>query len=204
MTDRADSRPASGRPDYAGLYLIAEGQRGYFTTRQAHRAGIRDRLLTHWTTTGRFRRVAHGIYRMRDFPSTPSEELMIPLLWAGPDSALSHETALELYSLADVLPTTTHLTVPASFTPRRHAGITLHREPLSPDEIALRDDLRLTTVERTLVDSFRWGTDRDQFLLAVRRADERGLVNAHRLRKILDDAGIAHYFDAALASEAAR
>jgi predicted transcriptional regulator of viral defense system len=128
---------------------------------------------------------------------------MVPLLWAGPDSALSHDTALELYGLADVLPTTTHLTVPASFRPRPRAGITLHHEPLSPDEIALRDDLRLTTVERTLVDCFHWGTDREQLLLAAHQAVERGFVNARHLRQVLDEAGIAHYFDPALAPEAA-
>lgn len=203
MATPLDITTAANRPDYAALYLIAEGQRGYFMTHQAHQAGISDRLLSHWTKTGRFHRVAHGIYRMRDFPSTPREELMIPLLWAGSDSALSHETALELYGLADVLPTTTHLRVPDSFTPRRHGGITLHRRPLTPDEIVLRDDLRLTTVERTLVDSFQWGTDRDQLLLAVRQAVERGLVNVHRLRQVLDEAGIADYFDPALTSETA-
>jgi predicted transcriptional regulator of viral defense system len=127
---------------------------------------------------------------------------MVPLLWAGIESALSHETALELYGLADVLPTTTHLTVPASFRPRRRAGVMLHHEPLSPDEVALRDDLRLTTVERTLVDCFRWGTDRDQLLLATRQAVERGLVNAPYLQQVLGEAGIAAYFDSALASEA--
>jgi predicted transcriptional regulator of viral defense system len=69
---------------------------------------------------------------------------------------LSHEIALELYGLADVLPATTHLTVLASFRPRLHTGMTLHCEPLSPDEIALRDDLRVATVDRTIVDCFRW------------------------------------------------
>jgi hypothetical protein len=127
---------------------------------------------------------------------------MVPLLWAGPGSALSHDTALELYGPADVLPTTIHLTVPASFTPRRHAGITLHREPLTPGETALRDDLRLTTVERTLVNCFRWGTDRDQLLLSPLQAVERGLVNAWRLRQVLDEAGIAPLFEPALVSEA--
>ena len=202
MTTAPNLSARDARPDYATLYLIAEGQRGYFTTRQAHRAGVSDRLLTHWVGTGRFRRVAHGIYRLRDFPANPREELMIPLLWAGPDSALSHETALELYGLADVLPTTTHLTVPASFRPRQHAGVTLHHAPLSPDQVALRDDLRLTTVERTLVDCFRWGTDRDQLLLAARQAVDRGLVNPRRLHAALDEAGIAHHLEPALISEA--
>jgi len=200
-TRRVVTAPADG-PDYAALYLIAEGQRGYFTTHQARQTGISDRLLTHWVKTGRFRRVAHGIYRLRDSPATPREELMIPLLWAGPDSALSHETSLELYGLADVLPTTTHLTVPASFTPRPHAGVTPHHEPLSPNEVVLRDDFRLTTVERTLVDCCRWGTDRDQLSLAARQVVDRGLVNARRLQTALDEAGIAHHFDRALVSNA--
>jgi predicted transcriptional regulator of viral defense system len=189
---------SSGRPDYTALYLTAEGQRGYFTTRQAHQAGVSDRLLTHWAKTGRFQRVAYGIYRLRDFPATAREELMIPLLWAGPDSALSHETALELYGLADVLPATTHLTVPSSFAPRRHAEVTLHYEPLPSIEITLRDDLRLTTVERTLIDCFRWGTDRDQLVLAARQAVDRGLVHPGRLHRALDEVGIADHFHHAL------
>jgi len=192
---------AAHKPDYASLYLVAEGQRGYFMTRQAREVGISDRLLTHWVKAGRFHRVAHGIYRLRDFPATPREELATPLLWAGPDSALSYDSALELYGLADVLPTTTHLTVPLAFTPRPHPGLTLHYDPLAADEVVLRDDLRLTTVERTLVDCFRWGTDRDQLVLAAHQAIDRGLVNPRCLHETLNGAGIAHHFEPALLSE---
>lgn len=193
---------AMTRPDYAALYLVAEGQRGYFTTRQARMVGISDRLLTHWVKAGRFRRVAHGIYRLRDFPVTPREELVVPLLWAGPGSVLSYETALELYGLGDVLPSTTHLTVLPSFRPRSHPGLTLHHDPLAADDVARRDDFRLTTVERTLVDCFHWGADRDQLVLAARQAIDRGLVDSRSLHATLDDAGIARAFEPALFSPA--
>lgn len=200
MTVRSNLTSAIDGPDYAALYLVAEGQRGYFTTRQARVVGISDRLLTHWVKTGRFHRVAHGIYRLRDFPATPREELAVPLLWAGPESALSYETALELYGLGDVLPSTTHLTVLPSFRPRSH--LTLHHDLLATEAVVRRDDFRRTTVERTLVDCFHWGTDRDQLVLAARQAIERGLTDSRRLHATLDDAGIAHAFESALFSKA--
>ncbi len=190
------------RPDYAALYLVAEGQRGYFTTRQARVVAISNRLLTHWVKAGRFHRVAHGIYRLRDFPATAREELAVPLLWAGPRSVLSYETALEFYGLGDVLPSSTHLTVLPSFRPRPHPGLTLHHDPLVVEDVARRDDLRLTTVERTLADCFHWGTDRDQLVLAARQAIDRGLVDSRRLHATLGDAGIARAFEPALFSPA--
>jgi len=202
MTIRPSLPTAINRPDYAALYLVVEGQRGYFTTRQARVVGISDRLLTHRVKAGRFHRVAHGIYRLRDFPATPREELAVPLLWAGPESVLSYETALELYGLGDVLPSTTHLTALPAFRPRPHPGLTLHHDPLSTEDVARRDDLRLTTVERTLVDCFRWGTDRDQLVLAARQAIDRGLVDSRRLHVILDDTGIARAVESALFSPA--
>ncbi len=202
MTVRPSLPTAIDRPDYAALYLVAEGQRGYFTTRQARVVGISNRLLTHWVKAGRFHRVAHGIYRLRDFPATAREELAVPLLWAGPGSVLSYETALEFYGLGDVLPSTTHLTVPTSFRPRPHPGLTLHHDPLATDDVARRDDLRLTTVERTLVDCFHWGTDRDQLILAARQAIDRGLMDSRRLHAAVDDAGIARAFESVLFSKA--
>ena len=202
MTIRPSLPTAITRPDYAALYLVAEGQRGYFTTGQARVVGISNRLLTHWVKDGRFHRVAHGIYRLRDFPASPREELVVPLLWAGPGSVLSYETALELYGLGDVLPTATHLTVPTSFTPRPHPGLTLHHNLLADEDVARRDDLRLTTVERTLVDCFHWGTDRDQLVLAAHQALDRGLVDSRRLHATLDATGIARAVESALFSPA--
>ena len=193
---------AIDRPNYAALYLVAEGQRGYFTTCQARVVGISNRLLPHWVKAGHFHRVVHGIYRLRDFPATPREELAVPLLWAGPGRALSYETALEIYGLGDVLPSTTHLTVLPSFRPRSHPGLTLHHDALATDDVARRDDLRLTTVERTIVDCFHWGTDRDQLILAARQAIDQGLTDSRRLQATVGDAGIARAFESARFSKA--
>jgi hypothetical protein len=71
-------------------------------------------------------------------------------------------------------------------------------------EVTLRDDLRLTAVERTLVDCFRWGTERDQLALAARQALDRGLVDAHRLDRALEEAGMVDDFALALLSGASK
>jgi predicted transcriptional regulator of viral defense system len=40
-------------------------------------------------------------------------------LWAGPGSAISHESALAVYGLASAMPAAIHLTAPRSFQGRR-------------------------------------------------------------------------------------
>src|SRR5712692_10850614 len=99
-------------PDHNALYQIAEQQAGYFTTRQAYSAGFTSPLLAHHVRQGRFKRVKHGIYRFARFPEMPQADLFVALLELGPQAVISHESALALYDLSDVLPGIIHVTVP--------------------------------------------------------------------------------------------
>src|SRR5215212_10961801 len=106
-------RDAATRPDRAGLFQLATEQRGYFTTAQARDHGFSRSLLAHHARAGTFQRVHTGVYRFRDYPSTPREELAAAWLAVGKDVAVvSHESALEQWDLSDLLPETVHLTVP--------------------------------------------------------------------------------------------
>ena len=83
-----------GRPDRAGLFQLASGQRGYFTAAQARGHGFSRALLAHHARTGTLRRVRTGLYRFRDYPSTPREEVVAAWLSVGrDDAAVSHESA---------------------------------------------------------------------------------------------------------------
>src|SRR4051794_13202981 len=144
-------------PDRACLFDVAATQRGYFTAAQARDCGYSPALLSHHARGGRFLRVRRGLYRFREYPSSPREEVMAAWLAAGPDRAVvSHESALDLLDLADVIPNAIHLTVPRS---RRglvapHA-VLLHTttRPPRPDETTLREGLRLTGPLRTILDA---------------------------------------------------
>jgi len=168
------------RSDHHRLYEIAEGQGGYFSAAQARQAGFSGELLSYHAKTGRFERVAHGVYRLRQFPGSPLEDLYIAQLRAGPESVISHDSALALYELSDLLPSEVHLIVPRTAS-RRRAGIRQHTNRIAPEEIATREGLRVTSVPRTIADVARSGLSEDRILQATREALDRGLVGRKEL-----------------------
>ena len=79
-------------PDFPGLFQVAAGQHGFFTTFQAAESGIDRRLLAYHTGTGRLERAYRGVYRFRDFPSGPRDEVAAAWLAVGKDIAVvSHD-----------------------------------------------------------------------------------------------------------------
>lgn len=164
----------------AQLYFIAENQGGYFTASQARSAGYDYSLLSYHVDTGRFLRIHRGVYRLALYPSGPNEDLYAAQLQAGPSAVISHDTALALYGLSDVLPARIHLTI-ASSASRRHSHVQLHTNRLDPDDITHLSGLRVTTVARTIADVATAGLADELVIQAVREALERGLVGRDAL-----------------------
>jgi predicted transcriptional regulator of viral defense system len=176
----------SDRVDHDGLYRIAESQAGYFTAEQALDAGMdRSTLIHHARPGGRYERVRRGLYRLRHFPSTPHEHVVAAWLDLPSPAVVSHESALELYELSDVIPTAVHITLPREKRGQRpRSGVRFHvlTNPPGPDEIRRVDGVLATSPERTIVDSLEAGTQPEQIELSVRQALERGLTTPRRLR----------------------
>jgi len=173
------------QPGHACLFAIAAGQRGYFTASQARACGFMWNALTYHTQHGRFLRIRRGLYRLRDYPSSPREEIVAAWLAVGKDvTVVSHESALDLLGLSDVIPDAVHLTVPRA---RRHLpnlpGVIIHTttRPLSLGDIAVRDGIRLTAAARTIVDAAAAGSAPEQIEKAVIQAVERGLATPPQL-----------------------
>lgn len=180
MDDTTDAAP-----DHSCLFGIASEQSGYFTAGQARGCGYRGNMLAYHTGTGRFVRVRRGLYRMRDYPSSPREEVMAAWLAVGKAKAVvSHESALDLLDLSDVTPDAIHLTVPRS---ARHLspvpGVRIHTttRPLRPVDVVEREGVRTTSATRTILDAAEAGTAPEQIDLAVRQALGRGLATRRRL-----------------------
>ena len=167
-------------PDQDGLYRIAEPQGGYFTSAQAAKSGFSRKLLWHYQKTHKFLRVAHGIYRLGRFPSSRFEDLFVAWLKCGPKSAISHESALALYDVSDVLPPEVHVTVPRTAF-RRRKGVRLHTNRLRPADIVKREGLPVTSVPRTIADVARAGLSEDHLARAIRDALQRGLTTKEAL-----------------------
>lgn len=162
-------------PDHEALYRIAEQQAGYFTARDANRAGFSWERLTDYSKRGHFNRVAHGIYRLAQFPASRFEDLFVAWLRCGPRSVISHESALGVYDLSDVMPSETHITVPRTAS-RRREGIRLHTNQLDRKDVVKREGLPVTSVPRTISDVAKSGLSEDHVDRAIHEALQRGLT----------------------------
>jgi predicted transcriptional regulator of viral defense system len=169
-----------GSNTFDKLYEIAEGQAGYFTSRQAGEAGVDRSVLSRQVQAGRLRRVRHGIYRLIHFPAAPDEDLMVAWLETGPASVISYDSALVLYHLSDALPAEIHITVPRTAS-RRRPGIRLHTNRLAPEEITRRNGVAVTTVPRTIADVAASGLSEEFVIQAVREALINGLSTPEEL-----------------------
>jgi predicted transcriptional regulator of viral defense system len=179
MYDTPDS------PDHEKLFATASAQAGYFTTAQAEACGFSSALLTHHAKSRRFLRVARGLYRLPDYPHETHEEIVAAWLRQAPDAAVSHESALALLGLSDVIADAVHLTVPR--TRRRlvnQPGVVIHTttRPIAELDVVSRKGVRVTGPERTIVDIAEVGVAPDQVIAAVRSALDRGLTTSSRLR----------------------
>ena len=108
------------------LLAAAAAQHGYFTTEQAAEQGISRRALTWRAQHGSAARIGHGLYRLPHWPIDPSDELYA-LQALAPFGTFSHDTALTLLGLTDLIPSTTHFTIPETSRLRSRPGVTLHR-----------------------------------------------------------------------------
>ncbi|HEY2055444.1 MAG TPA: hypothetical protein VGH14_16050 [Solirubrobacterales bacterium] len=174
--------------DHEALYRQAEAQAGYFTAPQAVDAGMdRSTLHFHGRPGGRYERVRRGLYRLRRFPSSPHEHVMaawLPL--RGNRAIVSHESALELLGLSDVIPDAVHLTVPRSERGlRRRDGVRIHTADRPPGQKDVQTvvGLPVTRPERSIVDALDSGAQPEQIELAIHQAMDRGLTTPARLRR---------------------
>jgi predicted transcriptional regulator of viral defense system len=195
------------KPDRGGLFQLASEQRGYFTATQAREYGYSRALLAYHARTGTFQRAFVGVYRFRDYPSTPREEIVAAWLVVGKDVAVvSHESALERWDLSDLIPDAIHLTVPRS---RRHlphlTGMMIHTttRPLDSDNVQDLEGIRVTTPPRTLLDVAEAGGAPDQIRFALFQAISRGWIDRDALRTQAASRGprVARLIDESLSAD---
>ena len=175
-------------PDYDGLYEIAESQAGYFAASQAREVGFSWERLSSNAKTGLFLRVARGVYRLSRFPGSAYEDLFVAWLRTGRNAVISHESALSVYELTDLLPGDIHVIVPRTAS-RRRKGIRQHTNQLAPDEITHREGLPVTTVARTIADVAVSGLADELVQQAIQESLQRGLASEHDLLSHADRRG---------------
>jgi hypothetical protein len=201
--------PHSSRDAARRLFSKALEQGGYFTAKQAREAGYDYPHLDYHVSAGNFERVEHGLYRLTSLPPGEHDDLVRLALWSRnrqdkPQAVVSHESALLLHDLSELLPAEIHLTVPPTFRKGPPAGCVLHKALLAPKDVEERAGFRATVPLRTLLDAAASGVPEEQLQKAVADALARGLVRrnklleaakksprSQRLLRMLDGQGVA-------------
>lgn len=165
-------------PSWDKLYEIASGQEGHFTSTQAAEAGYSLPLLAHHLHKGRIAHAQRGIYRLVHYPAGEHDDLMILWLWSGQEGVFSHETALALHGLSDVLPFRVHLTLPKTREKRRMKFpevLVPHFADLPAEDRAWVGSIPVTTPGRTVLDCASAHVSPELVAQAIQEGLERGL-----------------------------
>src|SRR3954452_5495200 len=133
----------STREAHRALFALASSQGGYFTAKQAKEAGYGYKHLDYHETAGNFERVEHGLYRLPTVPPSGLDELIRLSLWSRnqkdePQAVVSHDSALVLHELSELLPGKVHLTVPPRFRKVAPPGCVLHKAALQEGDVEER------------------------------------------------------------------
>lgn len=172
------------RPDWNHLFETAAAQEGLFTTKQAAEAGYSSQLLVHYVNTSKAVRVRRGIYRLVHFPAGEHEELVAAWLWSELTGVVSHQSALALHGLSDVLPAHIHLTLPANWCRRRFrvpTDIVLHHADVPHEDRSWFGAVPTTNPRRSLNDCAKGGLSPELLRQAAQQALQRGLVTMNEL-----------------------
>lgn len=138
---------------------MAVSQGGYFTSKQAAAIGYTAPKRNYHVHVGNWVRERRGIFRLSTQPLPVRRDLILWWLWSRnrqdePQGVYSHQTALSLLELTDVMPSRLHMTVPKTF--RRSATIpkviVIHMSDLPSSAVEHIDGVPVTKALRTLID----------------------------------------------------
>ena len=175
------------QPSWDTLFDLASSQDGHFSVRQAKELNYSDQLLRHYVHKGRLSRVRRGIYRLVHYPPTDDEDLIVVWLWAERKGVFSHQTALSVHDLSDVLPARRHLTLPDAWRSRRlrvPAGVVLHHSDVPKADRTWFGTVPVTTPIRTLADCISAALSPELVEQAIDTGLSRGLFSNEMVRRV--------------------
>lgn len=152
-------------------YSIARRQGGVVTSRQVLELGFSRPQVDYRLGNGSWRPVVGLGYRL--LPPIDSRDHLRSAVSLLPQAVVCRESAAGLHGLTGVVEQTPAVAV-HSRTTNRFPGVSVHRcHDLSPEHICLVDELRVTTVARTIVDLAIDLTSKHLLWVADRAIDDR-------------------------------
>jgi hypothetical protein len=176
------------------LFEIASSQQGYFSSAQAIESGYKDSNHAYHVKRGNWIREIRGVYRLSKFPETSEGQYAIWSLWSRDrkgniQGVYSHETALSIYDVSDIMPSKLHMTVPKSF--RRGTKISevlvLHKANLSKEDLMQKQGYLVTSPFRTILDVVTDGTLEESIIQqAVSQFRSKGMILKKQIYQIIE------------------
>lgn len=185
----AEDERLPATPEWDSLFDLAQAQAGYFTTKQAARAGYSPQLLAYHRDK-KVERVRRGIYRLVHFPASDHEDLVVLWLWSEQEGVFSHETALALHDLSDILPSRVHMTLPTTWRRRRlrvPSGLVVYFAEIGDGDRSSFEAVPVTAPRRTLRDCIETHVEPRLVGQAIRQARSRGLISEKDEKQLRDE-----------------
>jgi hypothetical protein len=172
----------------ARLAALAAGQGGVFSRAQAIAAGFGASQIERRVRAGTWQRMLPGVYLYAATPRSAAALHWGALLWAGPDSVLSHSSAAAIWRIRVAGGAAPEVIVPATRGPRAE-GVIVHRVArMSAVDVVRLRGLPVTTPVRTIVD-LATVLEHDDLRAALEEAVARGLVTVRAVGAGLDAIG---------------
>lgn len=166
---------------------VAVDNGGYVTPALVAPLGVPAIELRKMVSTATLVSAGHGVYRIPSLPYDRFDEFILARLWAAGRGVISHDSALVVHELCDINPTMVHLTIPTRYRIKRAGGqrYAIHHANLAADEITRLDAVTVTTIRRTLHDTFHTVP---AYLArqAITTARQRGAVTASEHAALID------------------
>ena len=171
------------------LFEVADSQQGFFTAKQAERAGYLPTNFTYHVQNGGWIKEGWGIYRLRHFPASRESQYVQLSLWSRnradtPQGVISHLTALSLHEISDANPSKIHMTMPTTF--RRSAKtpkeLVIHYSDLEERHIDKKIGYQITKPLKTLIDVFVSGLSLEHVEKGLHDALKKALITPSELK----------------------
>lgn len=169
-----------------GCRKLLESQEGIVASWQLSAAGVSESAIRNLVRYRRWQRVSRGVYAAFTGPLGRRALLWAAVLRAGPDAILSHETAAEVYGLADDPGRLVHVTVPARRRVQAMPGIIVHRSRRFEQIQFPGTTPPCTDIGETVLDLVDRSSSFDNAFAWLSRACQRNLTSPGMLRLRMD------------------
>ena len=169
------------------LFELISSQGGYFTAREALKVGYSYRSQKYNLETGEWIKVGFGLYRLSNYPISEYSELIELSFWSRdkndkPQAIISHQSALDVHKLGEIVPTKVCFTAPKAFRKKIPKNYICYKSTLEKNETEEKEGFKVTTPIRTIIDVAE-KIDLEQLAKVILNAYQKGFINQHVIEK---------------------